>query len=159
MSTRLTSTKSAAPLRIVPDVVKDARVHDLPVEATAEQAAQLMARVGAGAVVALDAHGRFAGIVTDQDIVREVVAKGLNARVAKLAMLINRNLDCLAPSDLALDALELMRIRNVSHLPVIVEERVTAVVSIGDICVAVRHTLDAQLRAHQAPFFGDIPQE
>lgn len=153
------STRVGAPLRIQPDVVKDARVHPLPVEATAEQAAQLMARVGAGAVVVLDADGRFAGIVTDQDIVREVVAKGRDARAAELATLVNRNPDCLAPSDLAVDALELMRIRNVSHLPVVVDERVIAVVSVGDICVALRQTLDAQLRARQAACFGGLLRE
>ena len=153
------SAKIFASLRIEPDVVKDTRIHALPVEATAAQAAQLMARVGAGAVVVLDRQGRFAGIVTDQDIVREVVAKGLDASAATLATLVNRSPDSLAPSDLALDALDLMRIRNVSHLPVVVAERVTAVVSIGDICTALRKTLDVPLCAHQAAFFGGLLRE
>lgn len=149
----------AAPLRIEPDVVKDARVHALPVAASAEQAAQLMARVGAGALVVLEKDGRFAGIITDQDLVRQVLAKGRNAGAVNLAALVNRHQECLAPSDLALDALDLMRIRNVSHLPVIAAGRVIAVVSIGDICAAVRRTLDVQLRQHEAAVFGDVFQE
>jgi CBS domain-containing protein len=74
--------------------------------------------------------------------------------VARLAELVRRSSDALTPSDLALDALELMRIRKVSHLPVLDGERLTAVVSVGDICEAVRQTLDAQLRARQAAVFG-----
>lgn len=157
------STGIAAPLRIepdvVPDAVKDARIHVLPVAATAEQAAQLMAQAGARALVVLEEDGRFAGIVTEQDLVREVLAKGRNASAVNLATLVNRHQECLAPSDLALDALDLMRIRNVSHLPVIAAGRVIAVVSIGDICAAVRRTLDVQLRQHEAAVFGDLLQE
>jgi CBS domain-containing protein len=158
------SIKLAAPLRIEPDVIpgvvaRNAAVHTLPDVSTAEQAARLMAQLGAGAVVVLDGHGRFAGLVTEQDIVREVVAKGLDAATVKIAALVNRNRDFLAPSDLALDAFDLMRIRNVSYLPVIVAERVTAVVSIGDICAAMRQTLDARLHAHEEAFFGSMLQE
>jgi CBS domain-containing protein len=153
----------ATPLRIqpdvVPNVVKDAKVYTLPLQATARQAAQLMATFGTGALVVLDAKGQFAGLVTEQDLVREVLAKGLDAGVARLAELVRRSSDALTPSDLALDALELMRIRKVSYLPVLDGERLTAVVSVGDICEAVRQTLDAQLRARQAVFFGSQPRE
>jgi signal-transduction protein with cAMP-binding, CBS, and nucleotidyltransferase domain len=152
-------TDSAFLLRIAPDVVKQARVHALPDEASAEQAAQVMAQAGAGAVVVFGANGRFAGLVTEQDIVREVVAKGVNAGAAKLATLVSGDPECLAPSDLALDALDLMRIRNVSHLPVIVDEQVIAVVSIGDICAAVHQTLEGQLRARGAALFSDLHWE
>jgi signal-transduction protein with cAMP-binding, CBS, and nucleotidyltransferase domain len=149
----------ASPLRIQPDVVKDAKIHAVPLHATARETAQRMASFGAGALVVLDADGRFAGLVTEQDLVREVVAKGLDAGAATLAELVKRNSDALAPSDLALDALDLMRIRKVSHLPVFDGERVIAVVSIGDICEIVRQKLEAQLRARQAAFFGGEPPE
>lgn len=143
----------ATPLRIRPDVVKDAKIHAVPLQATAREAAQRMAMLGTEALVVLDAEERFAGLVTEQDLVREVLAKGLDAGALKLAELVKGSFDALAPSDLALDALDLMRIRKVSHLPVLDGERLTAVVSVGDICEAVRQTLDAQLRARQAAVF------
>jgi CBS domain-containing protein len=153
----------AAPLRIqpdiVPNVVKDAKVHTLPLQATAREAAQLMATFDTGALVVLDAKGQFAGLVTEEDLVREVVAKGLDPGAARLAELVKRSFDALAPSDLALDALDLMRLRNISHLPVLDGERLTAIVSVGDICEAVRQTLDAQLRARQAAFFSSQLRE
>lgn len=153
----------AAPLRIqpdiVPNVVKDAKVHMLPLQATAREAAQLMAAFDTGALVVLDAKGQFAGLVTEEDLVREVVAKGLDPGAARLAELVKRGFDALAPSDLALDALDLMRLRKISHLPVLDGERLTAIVSVGDICEAVRQTLDAQLRARQAAFFGSQLRE
>jgi CBS domain-containing protein len=152
-----------APLRIqpdiVPNVVKDAKVHTLPLQATAREAAQLMATFDTGALVVLDAKGQFAGLVTEEDLVREVVAKGLDPGAARLAELVKRSFDALAPSDLALDALDLMRLRNISHLPVLDGERLTAIVSVGDICEAVRQTLDAQLRARQAAFFSSQLRE
>ena len=153
----------AAPLRIqpdvVPNVVKDSNVYTLPLQATAREAAQLMATFGTGALVVLDAKGQVAGLVTEEDLVREVVAKGLDPGAARLAELVKRSFDALAPSDLALDALDLMRLRRTSHLAVLDGERLTAVVSVGDICEAVRQTLDAQLRARQAAFFGSQLRE
>jgi signal-transduction protein with cAMP-binding, CBS, and nucleotidyltransferase domain len=97
--------------------------------------------------------------VTEQDLVREVVAKGMDPGAARLAELVKQGFDALAPSDLALDALDLMRVRKVSHLAVLDGERLIAVVSIGDICEAIRRTLDVQLRAGQAAFFRSQPQE
>lgn len=149
-------TGSTVLLRIEPDVVKQARVHALPEDASARQAAEVMAETGMGAIVILDSDEKFAGIVTDQDLVREVVAKGRNAEAVRLVSLANRRLECLAPTDLALDALDLMLLRNVDHLPVVVGERMVAVVSIGEICAALRHSLDAELRAHQAAVFGNL---
>ena len=155
--------RMAPPLRIqpnvVPDIVKDAKICAVPLQATAQEAAQRMATFCTGALVVLEPGGEFVGLVTEQDLVREVVAKGLDAGAVRLAELVKRSSDALVPSDLALDALDLMRIRKVSHLPVLDGERLTAVVSIGDICEAVRQTLDAQLRARQAAFFGRRFQE
>jgi CBS domain-containing protein len=157
------SGRIAPPLRIqpdvVPDVVKNAQVYTLPLQATAREAAQLMVTFGTGALVVLDAEGRFAGLVTEQDLVRKVVAKGMDPGAARLAELVKQGFDALAPSDLALDALDLMRVRKVSHLAVLDGERLIAVVSIGDIYEAIRRTLDVQLRAGQAAFFRGQPQE
>lgn len=150
---------SSRPLRIEPDVVKEPRVHVLPADATAKDAAELMAQTGAGAVVVLGPDGRFAGLITDQDLVREVMAKGLHADAVRLASLTTRRPECLQPSDFVLDVLDLMLVRNVRHLPVVVDEQVTAVVSIGDICAVVRQSLDAQLQACQAAVFGNLPRE
>ncbi len=153
-------TGSVALLRIepdvVPDVVANARVHALSSDATAEQAAQLMRRTAAGAVVIVDPEGKFAGLLTDGDLVREVVAKGLAAGAVKLGSLVNPHPECLAPSDLVLDAFDLMRVRNVNHLPVIFDGRVTAIVSIGDLCAALRRSLEDQLRSGEAAVFGDL---
>jgi CBS domain-containing protein len=157
------SGRIAPPLRIqpdvVPDVVKNAQVYTLPLQATAREAAQLMVTFGTGALVVLDAEGRFAGLVTEQDLVRKVVAKGMDPGAARLAELVKQGFDALAPSDLALDALDLMRVRKVSHLAVLDGVRLIAVVSIGDIYEAIRRTLDVQLRAGQAAFFRGQPQE
>jgi signal-transduction protein with cAMP-binding, CBS, and nucleotidyltransferase domain len=153
----------ASPLRIqpdiVPNIVKDAKIYAVPLQATAREAAQRMATFGTGALVVLDAGGRFVGLVTEQDVVREVVAKGMDAGAVRLAELVKQGFDALAPSDLVLDALDLMRIRKISHLPVLDGERLTAIVSVGDISEAVRQTLDAQLRARQATFFGSQLRE
>jgi CBS domain-containing protein len=157
------SGRIAPPLRIqpdvVPDIVKNAQVYTLPLQATAREAAQLMVTFGTGALVVLDAEGRFAGRMTEQDLVRKVVAKGMDPGAARLAELVKQGFDALAPSDLALDALDLMRVRKVSHLAVLDGERLIAVVSIGDIYEAIRRTLDVQLRAGQAAFFRGQPQE
>jgi CBS domain-containing protein len=154
------SVKDMPPLRIVPDVVEGgATIQALSLDATVEEAAQVMGGCGIGAIAVLDAEGRFAGLVMERDIVRKVVAKGVDARATPLIALLDRPADALAPSDFALDAVDLMRIRNVSHLPVLDGERVTAVVSVADICLALGRALHAQLHTRQVAFFGEQFQE
>lgn len=141
--------------RIIPDIVKDQSVHTLTPENTAFEAAKMMATHDVGAVLVVDGEGRLAGILTERDITRRVVAKGLDAKKASVADIMTRNPDTLSPDDSGTEALEIMRVRHYRHLPVTVDGKAVAMVSVRDLYEVMKDELETSIRETEAFVFGD----
>jgi CBS domain-containing protein len=142
-------------LKIIPDVLTNPTVCPVSVTATVELAARKMTKHEVSAVAVVDDAERLCGILTERDVIRRVVAAGLDARETGIEDVMTRNPDTLAPGDSALDALELMRIRNLGNLPVVEDGRVVGVVSVTDLCRVVSQEMDEGIRRAQALLFGD----
>lgn len=142
-------------LTIIPDVVRNQDVFDLPASASALQAAQYMVDRDTAAVVILDPSRRLVGIVTERDLTRRVLAQGRDPAKTTLEGIMTRNPDTLAPQDSALDALELMTVRRYRHLPVVDDGKVVGMVSIRDLYAAVKARLEEDIREAEAFAFGD----
>ena len=141
--------------KIIPDIVNNQRICALPATTTAREAAEKMVECNTAAVVIVDAQNRLRGIATERDMTRRIIAKGRDAATVTLADIMTSNPDTLRPDDSALDALELMRLRNYRHLPVVDGERVVGMVSIRDLYAAVKVELEENIRETEAYVFGD----
>jgi CBS domain-containing protein len=115
----------------VTDKVRDAMVPDpasLEADATAEDAGRLLARPEVRAVFVVDG-GRLTGVVTRKTLVREVVARGLDPKEAKLADLAEEprwTID----SDLPLDeAFRFLEEHDAERVPVVDGGRLVGVLS------------------------------
>ena len=95
-------------------------------ETTVADAAGLMRRRHVGTLVIVDTTNgggpRPHGIVTDRDIVVEVVATGLDPRTITIGDIMRRELGTAHAADDALDALQAMRTKGVRRLPVVNEQ-------------------------------------
>ena len=85
-----------------------------------------------GAVVVRD-NEQSLGIITEQDIVRKVVAKGINPLTEKVRDYMQKNLVTINPDKDIYDALILMRDNNIRHLPVVEENKMVGLLTIKDI--------------------------
>ena len=85
-----------------------------------------------GAVVIKD-NEHSVGIVTEQDIVRKVVAKGINPLTEKAIDYMETNLVTVNPDKDIYDALILMRDNNIRHLPVVEDTKMIGLLTIKDI--------------------------
>lgn len=141
--------------KIIPDVVKDQSMCELPQDGTVLEACRQMMDCDVAAVVVVDEDGRLRGILTERDVARRVVAAGRDPAATKLAQVMTVDPDTLAPSDTADDALELMRTRGFRHLPVIEAGKVVGMVSIRDLYAAVKGELEEDIKETQAFVFGD----
>ena len=141
--------------RIIPDIVKDQRIHALAPDKTAYEAAKLMANHDVGAVLVVDADGRLAGIITERDVTRRIVAKGLDPKKTAIADVMTRNPDTLSPDDTGTEALEIMRVRHYRHLPVAVDGKAVAMVSVRDLYEVMKDELETSIRETEAFVFGD----
>jgi len=141
--------------KIVPDIVKRQAIQSLKSDNTALDAANLMGSANIGAIVVVDDDGALTGIITERDMTRRVVAAGIDPAETPIADVMTANPDTLAPDDSAHDALELMQSRHYRHLPVVEDGKCVAMVSIRDLYMAVKSSLEENIRETEAFVFGD----
>jgi len=94
--------------------------------------AQIMAKKHVGAVLIGNDH-ELAGIISEQDIVRKCVAKGINAQSKKISDFMHTKLTTVSPDKDIYDALILMRDHNIRHLPVVDGKKILGLLTIKDI--------------------------
>jgi CBS domain-containing protein len=120
---------------LIRHIIKDkgGAVHAIADADTLGEAARALHDKRVGCMVVLDADGALAGILSERDIVRQVAQRGANALSDTVASAMTRNVVVVHP-DLAIDdALERMTDRRIRHLPVLEDERLIGIVSIGDL--------------------------
>lgn len=141
--------------KIIPDVVKRQSISSLKPDNTAFEAASMMTKANIGAVVILDPKGGLIGIVTERDMTRRVIAKGVDPKGTRLADIMTKNPDTLSPDDSANDALELMQARRYRHLPIVEDGKCVGMVSVRDLYAAAKQSLEESIRETEAFVFGD----
>lgn len=117
------------------------RVRDLvkraPVVASSElsavEVARLLSREGVGSIVIAAAGGRPAGIVTDRDLRRNVVAEGRDPATTPASAIMSAPLVTLPPDAFAFEALLEMTRRGIRHIVVVEDGRAVGVVSSRDL--------------------------
>jgi signal-transduction protein with cAMP-binding, CBS, and nucleotidyltransferase domain len=140
-------------LRIIPDVVQPEGFEWISPSASVERAARQMAERELGALLVCDDRDNLIGIVTDRDMTRRVVAAGLNPKEVEVARVMTARPDTLSSNDSAADALELMRIRGLTHIPVVEGGKAVSLVSVVDLCGAVSRELENAFRKAESAVF------
>jgi CBS domain-containing protein len=84
--------------------------------ATVAEAAQLMSGKSVGAIVVRAGAGPVEGIFTERDLLRRVVAAGLDPRTAKMAQVMTRDVRTISAQATVEDALRLMVVHRYRHL-------------------------------------------
>jgi CBS domain-containing protein len=100
---------------------------------TIQNAARIMRDYDTGAVPVVD-NGRPVGILTDRDIVVRAVAEGgqLNRTVREI---VSGDIICVSPDMSTHEAADLMSEHQIRRLPVIENDRLVGIVSLGDLAV------------------------
>lgn len=117
--------------RLVPDIVNDQQLLELPPTATVRGAARAMRERHVGAVL-VTTDGRLAGIFTERDMVNRVVAEGRDADSTTLAEVMTADPDTIGPDATAIEALRRMHDGGYRHLPIVERGRLVGIVSRRD---------------------------
>jgi CBS domain-containing protein len=92
-----------------------------------------------GALVVLDGGGHVTGIISERDIVRGLSEYGPEVLSRRVSGLMSRKLHVCGPRDDIRDLMTRMTTNRVRHLPVVENEQLLGLISIGDV---VKHRLD-----------------
>ncbi len=108
----------------------------VPPTATVLDALQLMADHNVGALVVMDGD-QLVGIFSERDYARKVVLVGKMSRDTPVAEIMTSAVTTVRPDQSVEACMALMSTRHIRHLPVVVENRVIGIISIGDVVQAV----------------------
>ncbi len=111
---------------------KGAEVFSIAPVDTVLDAIKAMADHDIGALVVLDS-GMLVGIVTERHYARRVFLKGKSSAKTKVKDIMTTPVVCADPSQSTDQGLALMTEKKIRHLPVISENQVVGIVSIGDL--------------------------
>jgi CBS domain-containing protein len=112
---------------------KGREVIAISADATLSEAARLLARKRIGAIVVRDAAGALAGILSERDVVRAVADESVAALARPVSAYMTRAVATCGETDSIQDLMEMMTIGRFRHVPVVDEERITGIISIGDV--------------------------
>ena len=101
--------------------------------ATVAEAVAIMTQKGVGAIVVKTESNPAAGIFTERDLMRRVVAEGRDAVSTAIADVMSPNVRSVAPSVSVDEALRLMVLHRYRHLLVMEGTRIVGLISIRDL--------------------------
>jgi CBS domain-containing protein len=114
------------------DLVKDRKTYSVTVEQTVLEAARLMTEHNIGALAVLR-DGELAGILSERDIVKRVVALGRSPGTTKVSEVMTAKPRVVAPDESVEECLYIMREFGFRHLPICEGRQLKGLVSIRDI--------------------------
>jgi CBS domain-containing protein len=107
-------------------------VWSLSPEATVYEAIDAMAQKGVGALLVMEGE-RLVGIVSERDYARKVILRGKSSRDTQVREIMSCPVVCAVPELTVEQTMALMTDNRVRHLPVVLDDRVVGVISIGDV--------------------------
>ncbi|RKZ16003.1 histidine kinase [bacterium] len=111
---------------------------------TVRAAIEQMAERGVGALLVMEGE-KLSGIVSERDYARQVILKGRASRDTEVSVIMTSEVICVEPETTIEECMTLMTKNRIRHLPVVQDERVIGVISIGDVVIAVIAERDFQI--------------
>jgi signal-transduction protein with cAMP-binding, CBS, and nucleotidyltransferase domain len=119
--------------------VEDYMCHDVRSihrAATIKEAGHLFQKYKVGSLI-VDDGSRYIGIVTDSDLSRKAVAKGLDPNTTTVTACMSKALVTIEEDELLSDAMRLMKKQGIRHLPVTADGTIIGVLSVADLLRAL----------------------
>jgi CBS domain-containing protein len=104
-------------------------------DTTIEEIANMMKSEDVGAIPVLDEEEKLAGIITDRDIVVRAIAEGEDPTECTAEDILSEQLHTIDPEADLGEAIALMSQHQIRRLPVVEEEQVIGIISLGDVSV------------------------
>ena len=99
---------------------------------TVFEALELMFEKNIGALLVMDQE-KFVGIFTERDYARKVILKGKASREIMISEIMTQNPVTVSSDTTIEDCMSMMTDKFIRHLPVIDDEKLTGIISIGDV--------------------------
>ena len=120
------------------------------------EAIRLMGEKNIGALVAMEGD-KVVGILSERDYSRKVVLQGRTSRDTKVGEIISRPAITVRSKDGIEKCMQLMSHNRIRHLPVVDDERLVGIISMGDLVTWVMQSQSHTIEQLQGYITGDYP--
>ncbi len=100
------------------------------------EAIKVMADKNIGALVVMQ-DDKLAGIVSERDYARKVIVKGRSSKSTQVAEIMTADVTTTSGDQTVDECMAMMTEMRIRHLPVVEDDRVIAMISIGDLVQAI----------------------
>ena len=108
-------------------------VHTVRPDATVYDALELMAEKNVGAVIVTDEKGMLNGVLSERDYARKMIIKGRDSHTTRVKEIMTTLVVSVNLETRLRDCMSLMTEKRIRHLPVLKDNKLIGVISIGDV--------------------------
>lgn len=111
---------------------KGYKIESITPEISVYDCAVKLTQLKVGALLVME-NGNLAGIVSERDILRKIVALGEDAKKVIVKDIMSTELITVAPSTTVGEAMRIVTDKRIRHLPVLEKGKLVGIISIGDL--------------------------
>jgi CBS domain-containing protein len=115
---------------------KGSDVISIAADASVLDAIKIMAKRSVGSLLVMD-DGKISGIVTERDYARKVILLGRSSETTTVEAIMSTEVITATAEQTVGECMTLMTEKRIRHLPVVADEKVVGLISIGDLVQAI----------------------
>ena len=131
-------------------------VHTVGPDDSVLDALERMAEKEVGALVITEASGQIVGLLSERDYARKVVLLGRISKETPARDIMTAEVVCVAPEQSVDTCMGLMTQKHIRHLPVVIDEKLAGLISIGDVVKAVIEEQEFAIKQLEHYIAGDL---
>ena len=135
---------------------KGREVWSITPESTVYRAIEVMADKHVGALVVIDGD-KVVGIISERDYARRVILSGRSSKETRVEEIMASPVIFVEPNHAVDECMRIMTNNHIRHLPVIQQEKVIGIVSIGDLVNWIISAQDHTIRLLENYVTGKYP--
>jgi len=119
--------------------VKGNKVYSVTGDVTVYEAIKIMGEKNIGALLVMG-EDKMSGILSERDYARKIVLKGKSSRETMVKDIMTQDVLTVTPGDTIEKCMAIMTEKHIRHLPVVENDKVLGMISIGDVVNAIIET-------------------
>ncbi len=122
-------------------------------DASVFEAIQRMDHENIGALLVMQ-EGKIAGIISERDYARKVILKGKSSKTTHVNEVMTRDVCYVTKDRRVHECMALMTEKHIRHLPVIEDEKVLGMISLGDVVKTIIDEQDHDIQDYERYIHG-----